>query len=91
MPLPFPQLLWDIDRQRYRDVGLHMIKKKLTDEMPGAARNPVRNSHSCRSLTVELEVVVHDKAAGQSESNVVIVLKRLQQRVIQVLVELNDR
>lgn len=36
-------------------------------------------------LTIELEVVVHDEAARQSEGDIVVVLQGLQHRVIQVL------
>ena len=35
--------------------------------------------------TVELEVVVHDEAAGEPERHVVLVLERHQERVVQVL------
>lgn len=38
-----------------------------------------------KSLTVKLEVVVHDEAAGDAEGHVVIVLKRHQERVVQEL------
>lgn len=41
--------------------------------------------HSFFALTVELEVVVHDKAAGQAEGDVVVVLEGLQERVVQEL------
>lgn len=37
------------------------------------------------SLTVKLEVVVHDEAAGEAEGHVVIILKRHQERVVQKL------
>lgn len=42
------------------------------------------------ALTIKLEVVVHDEAAGQAEGQVVIVLQRLEHRVIQVLCGANQ-
>lgn len=40
---------------------------------------------SSLTLTIELEVVVHDEAARQSEGDIVVVPQGLQHRVIQVL------
>lgn len=44
----------------------------------------VRRTYST-TLTIKLQVVVHDEAAGESKCDVVIVLEGYQKRVVQVL------
>lgn len=57
------------------------------EHVEGGGPHDTRFHLSAVGLTVELEVVVHDEAAGEAESHVVVVLEGHQQRVVQVLKE----